>query len=203
MKTKVLGILALVGAAAVTGVSIAGVSGIQSNINAESVSRSITYAYGVNQKNLNEEVTADQGITNAGSGTTVRTKTTCSGTSYDFTNSNYYCEAKATSTAGGTAQILIFAHIMNVTSVRAVYTVKSDTAGNYIYRPSVCYYSAADCTGLLRKMFGLELTVQPTTGLSTITRSLRLQLASLLLLGASQLSSVTTRLQETLQQRLH
>jgi hypothetical protein len=70
MKTKVLGILALVGAAAVTGVSIAGVSGIQSNINAESVSRSITYAYGVNQKNLNEEVTADQGITNAGSGTT-------------------------------------------------------------------------------------------------------------------------------------
>jgi|GEM_PF-3830497 len=160
MKTKVLGILALVGVAAVTGVSIAGVSGIQSNINAESVSRSITYAYGVNQKNLNEEVTADQGITNAGSGTTVRTKTTCSGTSYDFTNSNYYCEAKATSTAGGTAQILIFAHIMNVTSVRAVYTVTSDTAGNYIYRPSVCYYSAADCTGTSKNVFfGAESTV--------------------------------------------
>jgi hypothetical protein len=34
MKTKVLGILALVGAAAVTGVSIAGVSGFQSNIDA-------------------------------------------------------------------------------------------------------------------------------------------------------------------------
>jgi hypothetical protein len=162
MKTKVLGILALVGAAAVTGVSIVGVSGTQSNIGAAGASRSISYAYGVNQTALNSgtATATTSEITNADSGTSVLTQTLWNGSSVSYGNSSYYCSASSNNTAGGTARIRILAHIMNVTSVRAVYTVTSATTGNTNYRPSVCFYSTEDCSGTTFKnvWFGADST---------------------------------------------
>jgi hypothetical protein len=150
----------MIGACAIASFAFAGVvyAGSQVadnsiyNLNASSVTRSISYAYGVNQTTMGSQVETTTGITNSGSGTRVLTKNSYTGKSFSYSDSPYYCVVSSKVTTSGTtsstqATLKIQASIQNITSVRAIFKVSSDIVGNYVYRPKVVFYSGNNFDG--------------------------------------------------------